>query len=79
MFRLAEKGVLAMVTASSLIGRFGAEAQAVAEAFVAEGVAPYIVSDAHDLKGRAPLLPDGLAAARRLGKADQSAEAALIA
>ena len=79
MYRLADKGVLAMVTASSLIGRFGPEARALAEEFVAEGVAPYIVSDAHDLKGRAPLLPDGLAAARHLGKADQAAEAALIA
>lgn len=79
MYRLADKGVLAMVTASSLIGRFGSDAQALAEEFVAEGVAPYIVSDAHDLKGRAPLLPDGLAAARPLGKADQTAEAALLA
>lgn len=79
MYRLADKGVLAMVTASSLVGRFGAEAQAVAEEFVAEGVAPYIVSDAHNLKGRAPLLPDGLAAARALGKLDQTEEAALIA
>ncbi len=79
MYRLADQGIPAMVTAASLLGRFGGEAQALAEEFVAEGVAPYIVSDAHDLKGRAPLLPDGLAAAKALGKSDQSAEASLVA
>lgn len=78
MYRLAEKGVLAMVTAPSLLGRFGAEAQALAEEFVAEGVAPYIVSDAHDLKGRAPMLAEGLAAARAFGKVDQAAELSLL-
>lgn len=79
MYRLADKGVLAMVTAASLLGRFGDESQALAEEFVAEGVAPYIVSDAHDLKGRAPLLAEGLAAAAAFGKQDQAAEAALVA
>ncbi|HWI66396.1 MAG TPA: CpsB/CapC family capsule biosynthesis tyrosine phosphatase [Symbiobacteriaceae bacterium] len=78
MYRLADKGVPAMVTAASLLGRFGAESQALAEEFVAEGVAPYIVSDAHDLKGRAPMLAEGLAAARAFGKQDQSAEASLL-
>ncbi|HWI52860.1 MAG TPA: CpsB/CapC family capsule biosynthesis tyrosine phosphatase [Symbiobacteriaceae bacterium] len=78
MYRLADKGVPALVTAASLLGRFGAESQALAEEFVREGVAPYICSDAHDLKGRAPLLADGLAAAKAFGKLDQAAEAALL-
>ena len=78
MYRLAEKGVYAMVTAASLLGRFGAECQALAEEFVAEGAAPYIVSDAHNLKGRAPLLAEGLVAARAFGKVDQAAELSLL-
>lgn len=79
MYRLADKGIPAMVTAASLLGRFGADAQRLAEEFVAEGVAPYVVSDAHDLTGRAPLLPEGLLAARAHGKSDQAAETALLA
>jgi protein-tyrosine phosphatase len=78
MYRLAEKGALAMVTAASPLGRFGAEAERVGAEFVAEGVAPFVVSDAHDLAGRAPKLPEGLAAARALGKLDQAAELELI-
>lgn len=78
MYELAEKGVLAMVTAASLTGRFGREVQAAARAFVEEGAATLVVSDAHDLRGRKPDLAEGLAVARGLGKADQAAEAALI-
>lgn len=79
MYRLAERGVLAMVTAASLLGRFGDTAAGLARDFVAEGVAPYVVSDAHDLVRRAPLLPEGLAAAREAGKEDQAAEEGLLA
>lgn len=79
MYRLADKGIMAMVTAASLLGRFGPEAHSLAEEFLREEVAGLIVSDAHDLKGRAPTLPDGLVIARDLGKVDQSAEAALLA
>jgi len=78
MYRLADRGIHAMTTAASLLGRFGAEAQQLAGEFIAEGVAPYVVSDAHDLKGRAPLLPEGLEAARAFGKQDQAPEAALL-
>ncbi len=78
MERLADKGVLAMVTSASLLGRFGADAQRVAERFIEDEVATLVVSDAHDLRGRAPTLPEGLAAARRLGKADQADEAHLL-
>jgi protein-tyrosine phosphatase len=78
-YRLAERGVSAMVTAASLTGRFGATAADLAAEFLEEGIAPYVVSDAHDLKGRAPTLPEGLAVARGLGKLDQAEEAALLA
>lgn len=75
---LAEKGVLAMVTAASLLGRFGPEAKRLGERFLADEVADLVVSDAHDLSGRAPLLPEGLAAAQRFGKPDQAAEAMIL-
>jgi protein-tyrosine phosphatase len=78
MYRLADKGVLAMVTAASLLGRFGTTAQHLAQDFLQDEVATLLVSDAHDLQGRGPLLPEGLAAARAFGKEDQAAEAALI-
>lgn len=78
MRRLAERGVSAMVTAASLTGRFGPEAQAAGRAFIEEAVATLVVSDAHDLQGRAPLLPEGLALARTYGKLDQAAERALL-
>jgi protein-tyrosine phosphatase len=78
MRRLAEQGVSAMVTAASLTGRFGPEAQSLARIFLQEEVADLVVSDAHDLRGRAPTLPEGLAAARECGKLDQAAEKALL-
>jgi protein-tyrosine phosphatase len=78
MLRLADHGVTGMVTAASLLGRFGPEAQRLAQTFLREGAAELVVSDAHDLEGRAPLLPDGLEAARAFGKPDQAAEFKLI-
>lgn len=78
MRRLADRGITAMVTAASLTGRFGPEARDLARSFLREEVATLVVSDAHDLRGRAPLLPEGLAAARECGKPDQSAEESLL-
>jgi protein-tyrosine phosphatase len=78
MYRLAEKGIGAMVTAASLLGRFGTEPQTLAERFLADQVATMIVSDAHDLVGRAPLLPEALLVARTFGKHDQAAELHLV-
>lgn len=78
LYRLLEGGVQAMVTAASLLGQFGLEAKGLAEELIREGAADLVVSDAHDLERRAPLLPEGLAAAARLGKADQAAEAAIL-
>lgn len=78
-YRLVDQGVGAFVTAASLLGRFGAEAQALGEEFLHEGAAEFVVSDAHDLKGRAPRLAEGLEAARVCGKVDQAAERSLLA
>jgi len=78
MERLAEKGVGGMVTAASLLGRFGPDAKRLGERFLAEEAATLLVSDAHDTKGRAPMLPEGLAAAKRFGKPDQAAEAMIL-
>lgn len=78
LYRLSDRGVRAMVTAASLVGRFGDIAQELAEEFIQEGVADMVVSDAHDLKGRRPVLPEGLAAAAKLGKVDQEAESELV-
>jgi protein-tyrosine phosphatase len=78
MYRLAEQGLGAMVTAASLLGRFGADAEELAQEFLLEGVAELVVSDAHNLSGRSPNLPDGLILARDYGKRDQSAEAHLL-
>lgn len=77
-YRLADQGVGAMVTAASLLGRFGATAQELAEEFLAEGAADFVVSDAHDLQGRAPRLHEGLLAAKAFGKSDQEAERSLL-
>lgn len=78
LYRLADRGVGAMVTAASLLGRFGKEAERLAGQFIADGVADLIVSDAHDLTGRSPLLPDALARAAGFGKPDQSTERHLL-
>lgn len=78
LYRLLEGGVQAMVTAGSLLGLYDLEAQGLAEELIREGAAELVVSDAHDLVRRAPCLPEGLAAAAGLGKADQAAEASLL-
>lgn len=79
MRRLAEQGVGAAVTAASLVGRMGQQAQALARAFVEEEVATLVVSDAHNLTSRAPLLREGLEVARTLGKRDQAEEELVVA
>ena len=49
-----ETGMLAQVTATSLTGGFGREVQRVARAFVRDGLAHVISSDAHDATKRPP-------------------------
>lgn len=77
--RLAEQGVLGLVTAGSLLGRFGPAAQELAETFVAAGLAPLVATDAHDTRRRPPELRLALERAQQLGKSGQSAESTLLA
>jgi protein-tyrosine phosphatase len=53
---LVEAGCLMQVTAGSLIGAFGPLVQKSAEAFVQQGCAHFISTDAHGPKSRRPLM-----------------------
>jgi protein-tyrosine phosphatase len=70
-----ELGCAVQVTAGSLVGQFGAKAQACAEALLDKGWVTVVASDAHNLSGRRPRMREardwlqlhhGDAAARRL-------------
>lgn len=78
MADLADRGVVGMITAGSLLGYHGPEARRLAEEFLRAGYAPLVASDAHGLHRRPPLLPQALAVAREFGKADQAAEYELL-
>ncbi len=52
--RLVDSGMLASVTAGSLAGRFGRDAQRAASRFIAEGLVHNVASDAHDCERRPP-------------------------
>lgn len=77
--RLADRGVLAMVSAGSLLGKFGPTAERLAGGFLESGAATLVVSDAHDRERRAPLLKEALARARLHGKKSQSDEREILA
>lgn len=49
-----EAGCKVQVTAGSLVGQFGAKAQATAEALLEQGWVHALASDAHNLRGRVP-------------------------
>jgi protein-tyrosine phosphatase len=53
---LVERGALTQITASSLLGRFGPDAQRTAEALLERRLAHVIASDAHGADDRAPTL-----------------------
>lgn len=59
--RLVDLGATFQLTAMSLLGEFGPEARDVCHAFLDQGLAHFIASDAHGLDWR----PPGLSAARR--------------
>lgn len=67
---LVQRGMLAQVTASSIIGRFGAEARNAAELFLRRNLVHIIATDAHSSRGpRVPVISQGLEqAARIVGK-----------
>lgn len=54
--RLVEMGCPIQITAGSLTGRFGHDAQAVAERLLAERLVHLVASDAHDTQQRPPRL-----------------------
>lgn len=63
---LIDQGCLLQLTAGALTGRFGPNAQALAETLLCDGVATLIATDAHNLKSRVPRLYEGLDAAAAL-------------
>jgi len=63
---LLQQGVLAQLTASSLVGMQGRTAKHCAEALLKKGLIQCIASDAHGLQKRPPAIASGLQAAVRL-------------
>jgi protein-tyrosine phosphatase len=63
---LTDMGCPLQITASSLTGLFGDEAQQNAELLLQEGRVSAIASDCHNLKGRKPNLIEGIVAAQAL-------------
>ena len=55
---LVEEGCFVQVTAGSLLGQFGARAQAVAAELLERGWVQAVASDAHNLTGRRPRMRD---------------------
>ena len=68
--RLVQAGMLASMTAGSLVGRFGRTVQRFAQRLVTSGLIHNVASDAHDCNRRPPGLSQELASA---GLRDQTA------
>lgn len=66
LYALLQQGVLAQLTASSLVGMQGRTAKHCAEALLKKGLIHCIASDAHGLQRRPPAVASGLQAAQRL-------------
>lgn len=64
--RLAQQGVLAQLTASSLLGTQGKTARRCAEHLLKKRLVHFIASDAHGLHRRQPRVTEGLRSAQRL-------------
>lgn len=56
LFEWVRDGSLVQITAASLDGRFGKEAQRACNRWIADGWVHLIASDAHNLKGRSPAM-----------------------
>ena len=69
---LTDMGCPLQITASSLTGQFGEEAQQNAEWLLEQGRVSAIASDCHNLKGRKPNLNEGVIAAQLLVGSDQT-------
>jgi len=61
-----EDGCLVQITANSLTGRWGREAQQAAEWLMTHGAAHILASDAHGTGSRPPILSKGLTAAEKI-------------
>ena len=53
-----ELGVLTQITAGSLLGAMGSRAKRIAHAIVADGLAHFVATDAHNLTSRPPRMRD---------------------
>lgn len=69
-----EQGCLMQVTASSLTGHFGSNAQSIAAALLEQGAVTILASDAHNLDRRPPRLRQAVEAAERLVGARHAAD-----
>lgn len=64
---LVERGILAQLTAASLLGVFGKKTREASEAFLLQGLVQVLATDSHSpTGGRRPLLGEALAVAARL-------------
>ncbi|WP_445149028.1 tyrosine-protein phosphatase [Baekduia sp. Peel2402] len=59
--RLTESGAYASLTGASLTGRFGSTAREFSQWALDEGMAHNVATDAHNVRGRSPVLREGLA------------------
>lgn len=67
LFRdLVRQGAWMQVTAGSLVGKFGAGAQAWGERMLADGLVHILASDGHSVRGRPPAMAAGRDAAARI-------------
>ncbi len=66
LLQMVRRGMLAQITAGSLVGAFGAATQRVAEALLTRGLAHVIASDAHLINGRSFSLSRALQRAESL-------------
>ena len=60
------------ITAGSLTGRFGGNAQYWAERMLDDGMVHLLATDAHGIKHRAPLLAEGMQAAEKWVGAEEA-------
>lgn len=65
--RLVERGIMAQLTAASLLGVFGKKTREASEGFLKQGLVHVLSTDSHSATGgRRPVLTDALAVAARL-------------
>ena len=69
---LFKSGAWMQVTAGSLTGRFGGNAQYWAERLLDDGMVHLLATDAHGVKHRAPLLAEGMQAAEKWVGAEEA-------